>query len=80
MFTLKNVRIITCEEKPWEMNGKSGFFYPTTIRIGNEIFNITSKINLTEHVDRDCSLAVELQAKIPKNGSPYTGVRITDIV
>jgi len=80
MFNLNEVRIIACEEKAWSINGKEGKFYPTTIRIGSDIFNVTSKVDLIEYIDTDVSLVVELQAKTPKTGNPYTGIRITGIV
>ena len=78
MFTIKSVRVLTCEEKPWEVNGKKGFFYPTAIRIDGQIFNITSKLML--EADTDYDLEFEFQSKTPKQGAAYTGVRITGIV
>lgn len=79
MFTIDEVRVLTCEEKDWSINGKSGNYYPTDIRIGNDIFSVSSKVDLRDEIDQTVSLVMELQAKTPKTGQPYTGVRIIQV-
>lgn len=82
MFIIKDVRVLSCEQKDWTMKGndgveKTGVYFPTTIRLGGEIFNVTSKVLLVQ--DNDYDLEFELQSKTPKVGSAYTGVRIVSI-
>jgi len=79
MFTLENVRVLTCEEKDWEFNGKVGKFYPTEVRFGMKIFALNSKIDLSEYVDKDVDLECELQSKSSKNGADYVAVRIIGV-
>jgi len=78
MFTIKDVRVVSCEEKPWEFNGKKGVWYQTAIRIGQTIFNVSSKVSLQQDTTYD--LEFELQDKQPKVGNSYTGVRIIGII
>lgn len=85
MFTLKNVDVITCEEKLWEIDGKTGLFYPTMIKLGDKTFNITSKCDLREYalggsLAGSVNLECEFQTKTPKTGNGYTGVRIIGVL
>jgi len=79
MFIIKKVRVLACEEKPWEIDGKKGLFYPTSIRLSEKIFNITSKVDLRPEIDKEVNLELELQSKTPKSGNPYTGIRILGV-
>jgi len=78
MFTIKDVQVITCEAKEWEMEGKKGIWYATCIRVGVELFNMSSKVQLEQ--DKNYDLEFEFQVKNPKKGMPYTGVRIVSVV
>jgi len=80
MFIIKNVRIVSCEEKDWSVNGKSGKFYPTMIRMQDgKVFSISSKSDLRDSIDLDVNIELELQSKTPKIGNPYTGIRILGV-
>jgi len=76
MFTIKKVHIVSCEEKDWKIDGKEGKFYPTNIRLNGKIFSITSKVDLSDYLDQEVELELELQSKTPVKGNPYTGIRI----
>jgi len=80
MFTIENVRILGCEVKDWELNGKTGKFYPATVRIGSEIFNFTANVDLTGYIDESVALRFEFKTKQPKVGNAYTSVRIVEVV
>jgi len=79
MFTIKNVRILSCEEKEYNINGKKGNYYPTMIRLGeNKVFSMTSKTDLSDLVDETVDLAFEFQNKASKTagGKEFVSPRI----
>jgi len=79
MFNLE-ARVIACEVKDYDFNGRKGNHYPSVLRIGQQIFHVGSKVDLTDYVDQDCTLTLELREKTPKVGEPYVGVRILAVV
>jgi len=74
------VRVLNCEEKDYSVNGKEGKYYPTMIRVGTKVFNVSSKVSLVDSIDLDVDLEFELLAKIPKVGSSYTTIRVVAVV
>lgn len=79
MFKIEDCKILKCEEKTYTLdNGKTGVWYDTLIRIGGEVYPMTSKIQLVE--DSLVTLSFEFRKKTPKSGNEYTGIRIVEVV
>lgn len=51
------------EGKPWEMNGKKGIAYKTTIRFNNEIFELKSDKQYADLLDKDAMFDIGLKKK-----------------
>jgi len=79
MFNLE-ARVLGCEVKDYDFDGRKGKHYPSVLRIGKQIFRVGSKVDLTDYVDQDCTLTLELRERTPKVGEPYVGVRILAVV
>jgi len=79
MFKIPDAVVISSLEKEWEIEGKKGLYYETQIRVGSEIYPMTSKVDLGTYEYQTVTLECELRAKTPKKGNPYTGLRIIGV-
>jgi len=79
MVKIENAVVVSCKQKEWDIEGKKGVYFETEVKIDDEVFPLTSKIDVSEFQYKLVTLVCELRKKTPKKGQPYTGLRITDV-